>query len=68
MTTHDLAATATEPEPDTRTLGKALNSAPMDITGRVAYHSPGGVGIKFIYRDGGGSRRIRELIRRIRVS
>ena len=38
----------------------------MPITGRVAYHTPSATGLKFIYRDGGGSRRIRELIRRIR--
>jgi hypothetical protein len=43
-------------------------AAPMAITGRVAYHARQGSGLKFIYRDGGGSRRIRELIRRIRVS
>jgi Tfp pilus assembly protein PilZ len=42
--------------------------APMAITGRVAYHTPSATGLKFIYRDGGGSRRIRELIRRIRQS
>jgi Tfp pilus assembly protein PilZ len=41
-------------------------AAPMPITGRVAYHSKSATGLKFIYRDGGGSRRIRELIRRIR--
>jgi Tfp pilus assembly protein PilZ len=43
-------------------------AAPMAITGRVAYHAPNGTGLRFVYRDGGGSRRIRELIRRIRVS
>ncbi|HZS36494.1 MAG TPA: PilZ domain-containing protein [Polyangia bacterium] len=43
-------------------------AAPMPITGRVAYHVPAGTGLKFIYRDGGGSRRIRELIRRIRAA
>jgi Tfp pilus assembly protein PilZ len=43
-------------------------AAPMPITGRVAYHAPNGTGLKFIYRDGGGSRRIRELIRRIRMA
>ena len=43
-------------------------AAPMAITGRVAYHAPNGNGLKFIYRDGGGSRRIRELIRRIRMA
>jgi hypothetical protein len=26
------------------------------------------MGLKFLYRDGGGSRRIRELIRRIRAA
>jgi len=43
-------------------------AAPMPITGRVAYHAAAGTGLKFIYRDGGGSRRIRELIRRIRAA
>jgi Tfp pilus assembly protein PilZ len=43
-------------------------AAPMPITGRVAYHTPSGTGLKFVYRDGGGSRRIRELIRRIRAA
>jgi Tfp pilus assembly protein PilZ len=44
-------------------------AAPMAITGRVAYHAgSNGTGLRFIYRDGGGSRRIRELIRRIRAS
>lgn len=43
-------------------------AVPMSIAGRVAYHTEAGAGIKFLYRDGGGSRRIRELIRRIRQS
>jgi Tfp pilus assembly protein PilZ len=43
-------------------------AAPMPITGRVAYHATHGTGLRFIYRDGGGSRRIRELIRRIRAA
>jgi Tfp pilus assembly protein PilZ len=43
-------------------------AAPMSIAGKVAYHAPGGTGLKFVYRDGGGSRRIRELIRRIRAA
>jgi len=43
-------------------------SAPISISGKVTYHSDGdGCGVKFLYRDGGGSRRIREVIRRIRV-
>jgi hypothetical protein len=40
----------------------------MSIAGRISYHTEAGAGIKFLYRDGGGSRRIRELIRRIRSS
>jgi Tfp pilus assembly protein PilZ len=43
-------------------------AAPMAISGRVAYHAPAGLGLRFVYRDGGGSRRIRELIRRIRAA
>ncbi len=40
-------------------------AAAIPITGRVTYHTPTGSGLKFIYRDGGGSRRLRELIRRL---
>ncbi|MEO6954112.1 MAG: PilZ domain-containing protein [Polyangia bacterium] len=43
-------------------------AAKMEIAGRVSYHTPGGSGLRFVYRDGGGSRRLRELIRRICVS
>jgi Tfp pilus assembly protein PilZ len=43
-------------------------AAPMEIAGRVNYAAPGGSGIRFVYRDGGGSRRLRELIRRICAS
>jgi len=42
--------------------------APIEITGRVSYHTPQGSGLRFMYRDGGGSRRLRELIRRICAS
>jgi Tfp pilus assembly protein PilZ len=43
-------------------------TAPTSIAGRVTYARDGlGNGIKFLYRDGGGSRRIREVIRRIQV-
>jgi len=43
--------------------------SPIAISGKVAYHGPGGgTGLKFVYRDGGGSRRLRELIRRLRKS
>jgi Tfp pilus assembly protein PilZ len=43
-------------------------AVPVPLAGRVAYHSEAGAGIKFIYRDGGGSRRIRELIRRLKAA
>ncbi len=41
--------------------------APMAISGRVMYHAgPLQMGVKFLYRDGGGSRRLRELVRRFK--
>lgn len=41
--------------------------APMDLAGRVLYHaSEDGTGIRFLFREGGGSRRLRELVRRIK--
>lgn len=40
--------------------------APMTIASKVGYHTPtGGSGLKFVYRDGDGSRRLRELVRRL---
>jgi hypothetical protein len=40
---------------------------PIAISGKAAYHLPnGGTGLKFVYRDGGGSRRLRELVKRLR--
>jgi Tfp pilus assembly protein PilZ len=42
---------------------------PIPISGKVTYHLPnGGTGLKFLYRDAGGSRRLRELVRRLRHS
>ena len=42
---------------------------PLEIEGKVTYvSSDGGAGVKFTFRDGGGSRRLRELIRRIRIA
>lgn len=38
---------------------------PIAIAGKVTYRAEGGVGIKFIYRDGGGSQRLREVVRRL---
>jgi hypothetical protein len=41
----------------------------MELSGRVLYHAgPGLTGIKFIFREGGGSRRLRELVRRFKTS
>lgn len=41
--------------------------SPISISGVVTYHIPsGGNGLKFLYRDAGGSRRLRELVRRLR--
>jgi Tfp pilus assembly protein PilZ len=43
--------------------------SPIAISGKVAYHAPNNSsGVKFQYRDGGGSRRLRELIRRLRMA
>jgi hypothetical protein len=43
--------------------------APMSISGRVIYHAcPGQTGVKFMFREGGGSRRLRELVRRFKLS
>jgi len=43
-------------------------SVAIPLAGKVTYRIElDGVGLKFIYRDGGGSRRIREVIRRIKV-
>jgi Tfp pilus assembly protein PilZ len=40
---------------------------PISISGKATYHLPhGGTGLKFVYRDAGGSRRLRELVRRLR--
>lgn len=44
-------------------------AAPLAISGKVSYHVPSGAtGVKFMYRDGDGSRRLRELVRRLRAS
>lgn len=39
----------------------------IQVSGKVTYQAGAdGTGIKFLYRDGGGSRRLRELVRRLR--
>ncbi len=43
-------------------------AVPVPLQGKVATRNEAGVGLKFVYRDGGGSRRIRELIRRLKAS
>ncbi len=41
--------------------------SPISISGKATYHLPNGAtGLKFLYRDSGGSRRLRELVRRLR--
>lgn len=40
---------------------------PMDLAGRVLYHAgDDGTGLRFLFREGGGSRRLREIVRRIK--
>jgi len=44
-------------------------AAALEISGKVSYHVPSGAtGVKFLSRDGDGSRRLRELVRRLRAS
>lgn len=40
-------------------------ASPIPIAGKVTHRTEAGVGIKFLYRDGGGSQRLREVIRRL---
>jgi Tfp pilus assembly protein PilZ len=40
-------------------------SHPFSIASKVTYRTPNGYGLRFIYRDGGGSRRLREMVRRL---
>ena len=40
-------------------------AAPTTIATKVTYHTPTGYGLRFLYRDGGGSRRLREMVRRL---
>jgi Tfp pilus assembly protein PilZ len=44
------------------------SEAPFDLSGRVVYHAGANqTGVRFIYREGGGSRRLRELVRRFKA-
>ena len=38
---------------------------PISIASKVTYNTPTGYGLRFVYRDGGGSRRLREMVRRL---
>ena len=38
---------------------------PMDIAAKVTHQGAEGAGVRFIYRDGGGSQRLREVVRRL---
>jgi Tfp pilus assembly protein PilZ len=40
-------------------------SRPIAISSKVAYETPTGYGLRFVYRDGGGSRRLKEMVRRL---
>jgi Tfp pilus assembly protein PilZ len=44
------------------------SEASFDLSGRVVYHAgENQTGVRFIYREGGGSRRLRELVRRFKT-
>lgn len=38
---------------------------PINIAGKVSNRLDGAYGLRFVYRDGGGSRRLREVVRRL---
>lgn len=40
-------------------------ASPITIATKVTYRTPVGYGLRFMYRDGGGSRRLREMVRRL---
>ncbi len=49
-------------------IGPPGTGAPFDLSGRVVYHAgPNQTGVRFLYREGGGSRRLRELVRRFKT-
>jgi hypothetical protein len=44
------------------------SEACFDLSGRVVYHAGAQqTGVRFLYREGGGSRRLRELVRRFKT-
>jgi Tfp pilus assembly protein PilZ len=40
-------------------------ASPIPIAGKVTYAADTGAGVRFTYRDGGGSQRLREVVRRL---
>jgi Tfp pilus assembly protein PilZ len=40
-------------------------ASPIPIAGKVTYCAESGAGVRFTYRDGGGSQRLREVVRRL---
>jgi len=40
-------------------------ATPISIACKVTYRGPSATGVRFIYRDGGGSQRLREVVRRL---
>lgn len=45
------------------------SAAPMELAGRVLYHAGKNLtGVRFIFRDAGGARRLRELVRRFKAA
>jgi hypothetical protein len=66
-----LVACGTQPPKDTEVVLEVVppgGLTPMGISGKVLYHAgTDQTGIKFLFREGGGSRRLRELVRRFKI-
>jgi Tfp pilus assembly protein PilZ len=62
LETHEALEVGDEVILEVITPGSAI---PIPIAGRVAYRGPFGCGVRFMYRNGGGSHRLREVVRRI---
>ena len=54
--------------PVARGRSACVDTSLFDLSGRVVYHAgEHQTGVRFIYREGGGSRRLRELVRRFKT-
>jgi Tfp pilus assembly protein PilZ len=66
-----LVACETQPAKNTEVVLEVVppgGLTPMGISGKVLYHAgKDQTGIKFMFREGGGSRRLRELVRRFKT-